>query len=79
LEALWLGAATSTTTHGRLHAESISADVAAEHQVTQRFVRGLIADGERRAVKVGSRLLRINRDDVEAVLRKAPVPTRCDR
>ncbi|WP_315092723.1 helix-turn-helix domain-containing protein [uncultured Cellulomonas sp.] len=49
------------------------ADVAAELRVTQRFVRRLIADGELHAVKIGSRLVRIRRDDLEAILRPVPV------
>ncbi len=45
------------------------AEVAHDLQVTERFVRHLIATGELRAVKVGSRLVRIRRSDVEALLR----------
>ena len=55
------------------------AEVAAELNVTQRFVRRLIADGELHAVKVGSRLVRIRREDVEAILRPMPVHARRDR
>ena len=45
------------------------ADVAAELRVTQRFVRHLIASGDLRAVKIGSRIVRIRHEDVEALLR----------
>lgn len=45
------------------------ADVARDLQVTERFVRQLIATGRLRAVKVGSRVVRIRRSDVEAILR----------
>ena len=45
------------------------AEVARDLQVTERFVRHLIATGELRAVKVGSRVVRIRRSDVEALLR----------
>ncbi|GGB91577.1 helix-turn-helix domain-containing protein [Cellulomonas carbonis] len=44
-------------------------DVARDLQVTERFVRQLIATGRLRAVKVGSRVVRIRRSDVEAILR----------
>ncbi|WP_082574293.1 excisionase family DNA-binding protein [Cellulomonas sp. Root137] len=50
------------------------AEVAAELQVTDRFVRRLIADGELRAVRVGSRLVRIRRGDLEAILRPVVGP-----
>ena len=64
-----------TTTTGRTdRSEWITvADAAAELKVTQRFVRRLIADGELHAVKIGSRLVRIRRDDLEAVLRPIDV------
>lgn len=45
------------------------ADVARDLQVTERFVRHLIATGQLRAVKVGSRVVRLRRSDVEAFLR----------
>lgn len=45
------------------------ADVARDLQVTERFVRQLIASGELRAVKVGTRIVRIRRSDVTALLR----------
>jgi excisionase family DNA binding protein len=65
----------TTSTGGPKAAEFISvADATAELHVTQRFVRRLIADGELHAVKIGTRLVRIRRDDLEAALR--PVRTR---
>ena len=44
-------------------------EVATELHVTERFIRRLIADGELQAVRVGSRLVRVRRTDVEAMLR----------
>lgn len=70
----------TTSAHDVHHAEFLSvADIAAELSVTQRFVRRLIADGELRAVKVGSRLVRIHREDVEAILRPMPTHPRRDQ
>ncbi|NTW41188.1 MAG: helix-turn-helix domain-containing protein [Cellulomonadaceae bacterium] len=65
--------ATSTGATGRTEFVSV-AEVAAELCVTQRFVRRLIADGELRAVKIGSRLVRIRRGDLEDILRPVQVP-----
>jgi excisionase family DNA binding protein len=48
-------------------------EIAAELQVTERFIRRLIADGELQAFRVGSRLVRVRRGDVDAMLR--PVAT----
>lgn len=45
------------------------AEVADELRVTQRFVRHLIARGDLRAVRVGSRIVRVRHDDVLALLR----------
>lgn len=45
------------------------AEVADELRVTQRFVRQLIARGDLRAVRVGSRIVRVRHDDVLALLR----------
>ncbi|GIG23333.1 hypothetical protein Cch01nite_40570 [Cellulomonas chitinilytica] len=45
------------------------ADVADELAVTQRFVRRLIADGELPAVKIGTRLVRVRRADLDGILR----------
>lgn len=42
--------------------------VAEELHVTDRFVRRLIADGELPAVRVGSRIVRVRRSDLERVL-----------
>lgn len=53
-------------------------EVATELHVTERFIRRLIADGELKAVRVGSRLVRVRRGDVEAMLRPVatgPTPT----
>lgn len=44
-----------------------------ELAVTDRFIRKLIADGQLRAVKVGDRVLRIRRTDLEDFLRPARV------
>lgn len=45
------------------------AEVARDLHVTERFVRQLIATGALRAVKVGARIVRIRRQDVEALPR----------
>ncbi|NTW42543.1 MAG: excisionase family DNA-binding protein [Cellulomonadaceae bacterium] len=50
------------------------AEIAAELQVTDRFVRKLIADGELQAVRVGRRLVRVRRGDLEAILRPVAGP-----
>ena len=56
-------------------AEFISvAEVATELRVTERFVRRLIADGELKAVRVGTRLVRIQRGDLESFLRPVAGP-----
>jgi len=44
------------------------ADVAVELSVTERFVRRLIADGELPAVKIGGRLVRVRRADIDRIL-----------
>ena len=49
------------------------AQAADELAVTERFIRKLIADGELRAVKVGARVVRIRRSDLEDLLRPARV------
>ena len=49
------------------------AQAADELAVTDRFIRKLIADGQLRAVKVGDRVLRIRRTDLEDFLRPARV------
>jgi len=43
-------------------------EVADELHVTDRFVRRLIADGELPAVRVGYRIVRVRRSDLEHVL-----------
>ena len=43
-------------------------EVADELHVTDRFVRRLIADGELPAVRVGHRIVRVRRSDLEHVL-----------
>ena len=49
------------------------AEAADELAVTERFIRKLIADGNLRAVKVGARVVRIRRMDLEDLLRPARV------
>ena len=55
------------------------ARAADELAVTERFIRKLIAEGQLRAVKVGSRLVRIRRSDLEDLLRPARVIPRLGR
>lgn len=52
------------------------AEAADELAVTERFIRKLIADGDLRAVKVGARVVRIRRTDLEDLLRPARVVPR---
>ena len=60
---------TSTLT-GPAEARFLSvAQAADELGVTERFIRKLIAIGDLDAVKVGTRLVRIRRNDLEALLR----------
>ena len=49
------------------------AEAADELAVTERFIRKLIADGDLRAVKVGARVVRIRRTDLEDLLRPARI------
>ncbi|MEE6274603.1 helix-turn-helix domain-containing protein [Georgenia sp. MJ206] len=49
-------------------------EVADELNVTERFVRKLIAQGDLDAVRIGSRLVRIRRTDLDAVLRPMTQP-----
>jgi len=49
------------------------AQAADELAVTDRFIRKLIAEGQLRAVKVGERVVRIRRTDLEDLLRPARV------
>ena len=49
------------------------ARAADELAVTERFIRKLIAEGQLRAVKVGTRVVRIRRSDLEGLLRPVRV------
>jgi len=49
-------------------------EAADELHVTERYIRKVIATGELPAVKVGSRLVRIRRTDLAALLRPARAP-----
>jgi excisionase family DNA binding protein len=55
------------------------AEAADELAVTERFIRKLIADGDLPAVKVGARVVRIRRTDLEDLLRPARVHPHYDR
>ena len=55
------------------------AEAADELAVTERFIRKLIANGDLRAVKVGARVVRIRRSDLEDLLRPARVVPRLGR
>ena len=55
------------------------ARAADELAVTERFIRKLIADGQLRAVKVGTRVVRIRRSDLDDLLRPARVVPRLGR
>lgn len=55
------------------------AEAADELAVTERFIRKLIAGGDLRAVKVGARVVRIRRSDLEDLLRPARVIPRLGR
>ena len=55
------------------------AEAADELAVTERFIRKLIAEGDLRAVKVGARVVRIHRTDLEDLLRPARVVPRLGR
>jgi excisionase family DNA binding protein len=55
------------------------AETADELAVTERFIRKLIADGDLRAVKVGARVVRIRRTDLEDLPRPARVIPRLGR
>ena len=52
------------------------AEAAEDLHVTERFIRKLIATGDLDAVKVGRRLVRIRRADLDALIRpmRAPYP-----
>ncbi len=47
--------------------------------MTERFIRKLIAAGDLRAVKVGARVVRIRRTDLDDLLRPARVVPRLGR
>jgi excisionase family DNA binding protein len=65
----------STVTDRRPSPQFITvAEAAEELRVTERFIRKVIATGDLRAVKVGGRLVRIRRDDLEALLRPVITP-----
>ena len=49
-------------------------EAADELHVTERYIRKVIATGELQAVKVGRRLVRIRRADLEGLLRPARAP-----
>ncbi len=44
------------------------AEAADDLHVTERFIRKLIANGDLRAVKVGTRLVRIRREDLDELI-----------
>ena len=50
------------------------AEAADELNVTERFIRKLIAEGDLDAVRVGARIVRIRRTDLEALLRPVLPP-----
>jgi excisionase family DNA binding protein len=45
------------------------AEAADELHVTERFIRKLIANGDLDAVRIGTRLVRIRRTDLEGLIR----------
>ena len=49
-------------------------EAADELNVTERFIRKLIAEGNLDAVRVGTRLVRIRRTDLEALLHPVRSP-----
>ncbi len=51
-------------------------EAANELNVTERFIRKLIAEGNLDAVRVGTRLVRIRRTDLEALLHPVLSPQR---
>ncbi|KGM17256.1 hypothetical protein N867_07470 [Actinotalea fermentans ATCC 43279 = JCM 9966 = DSM 3133] len=55
------------------------AEAADELAVTERFIRKLIADGTLPAVKVGARVVRIRRADLEDSLEPARVIPRAQQ
>ena len=70
----------SSTANGPHRSEFLTvARAADELAVTERFIRKLIADGQLRAVKVGTRVVRIRRTDLDDLLRPARVIPRLGR
>jgi len=69
----------STTTRSAQSAYLTVAQAADELAVTERFIRKLIAEGDLRAVKVGARVVRIRRTDLDDLLRPARVVPRLGR
>lgn len=68
-----------TTVAGPSPSRFLSVTEAAEElHVTERFIRKLIATGDLNAVRVGSRLVRIRRADLEALLKPMPSPYRTE-
>ncbi len=60
----------TTTLTGSAESRFLSvAQAADELGVTERFIRKLITNGDLQAVKVGTRLIRIRRTDLEDLLR----------
>jgi excisionase family DNA binding protein len=64
----------STATERATSALMTVGEAADELHVTERYIRKVIATGELPAVKVGRRLIRIRRTDLEALLRPARAP-----
>ncbi|HUX71439.1 MAG TPA: helix-turn-helix domain-containing protein [Cellulomonadaceae bacterium] len=70
----------SSTVTGPSRLEFLTVAQAAEElHVTERFIRKLIATGDLRAVKVGARVVRIRRTDLDDLLRPARVVPRLGR
>ena len=70
----------SSTATGPSRLEFLTVAQAAEElHVTERFIRKLIAAGDLRAVKVGARVVRIRRADLDDLLRPARVVPRLGR
>ncbi len=70
----------SSTVTGPSRLEFLTVAQAAEElHVTERFIRKLIAAGDLRAVKVGARVVRIRRADLDDLLRPARVVPRLGR
>ncbi|OIQ89617.1 helix-turn-helix domain protein [mine drainage metagenome] len=70
----------SSTVTGPSRLEFLTVAQAAEElHVTERFIRKLIAAGDLRAVKVGARVVRIRRTDLDDLLRPARVVPRLGR